>query len=61
VTTAAGDGGPAQVWQRRPFGQLYNPASGRCLDAFEQRVDEGTPLHLWDCHDGDSQRVIAPA
>ena len=55
------NGTGAQVWQGRPLGQLYNPASGRCLDAFEQKVAEGTPLHIWDCHAGDSQRVVPPA
>nr|WP_299060101.1 RICIN domain-containing protein [uncultured Actinomyces sp.] len=23
--------------------------AGKCLDIFEQRNENGTPIHLWDC------------
>merc|ERR1712032_338360 len=35
---------------------VVNPRSRKCLDIKEKRTDNGTPLHIWDCHDGPSQK-----
>jgi hypothetical protein len=49
---------PAQQFLPRADGSLYNPMSGRCVDASEMTT--GTRLYLWDCNQTNPQRWTIP-
>ncbi len=49
----------SQQWLPTATGAFYNPVSGHCLDVAQGRIDNGTPLQLWDCHQGNAQRWSA--
>jgi len=46
----------AQVWIPESNGQLYNPASGKCLDDTNYG-GSGTQLQIWDCTANDAAQV----
>lgn len=50
---------PAQQFLPRADGSIYNPASGRCVDA--SSMTSGTQLYLWDCNRTNPQRWTIPA
>lgn len=50
---------PAQQFLPRADGSLYNPVSGRCVDA--GNMQSGTQLYLWDCNATNPQRWAIPA
>ncbi|WP_285545765.1 ricin-type beta-trefoil lectin domain protein [Streptomyces lavendulae] len=50
---------PAQQFLPRADGSLYNPVSGRCVDA--SNMETGTQLYLWDCNATNPQRWTIPA
>lgn len=50
---------PAQQFLPRADGSLYNPVSGRCVDA--SNMQTGTQLYLWDCNATNPQRWTIPA
>ncbi|KJY37336.1 ricin-type beta-trefoil lectin domain protein [Streptomyces katrae] len=45
---------PAQQFLPRADGSLYNPVSGRCVDASD--MNNGTRPYLWDCNRTNPQR-----
>lgn len=49
-------GTPNQQWQALANGNLYHPASKRCLDRNNNTLANGTQLHLWGCATVDAQR-----
>ncbi|WP_328940565.1 ricin-type beta-trefoil lectin domain protein [Streptomyces sp. NBC_00250] len=61
--TSLGNGTPLQIWSCngsanqkwyfRADGSIYNPASGRCVDA-----PGGNTLQLWDCNQTRPQRLM---
>lgn len=50
---------PAQQFLPRADGSLYNPVSGRCVDA--SAMTNGTQPYLWDCNRTNPQRWTIPA
>ncbi|MFD4764238.1 alkaline phosphatase family protein [Streptomyces sp. NPDC058439] len=54
------DGTPAQTWQPKTNGSLFNPASGRCLTVPGPNIANGTPAELRDCDGTTSQKWIVP-
>jgi len=54
---------PQQLWffiggfkSNAAWGELWNSADGRCLDAVAPGDSNGTPLQVWDCSGADNQR-----
>jgi hypothetical protein len=41
-------GNTAQQWVLRSDGSIFNPPSGRCLDASGRGTANGTPMIIWD-------------
>ncbi|HEX6232807.1 MAG TPA: ricin-type beta-trefoil lectin domain protein [Jiangellaceae bacterium] len=56
--TCNGTGG--QKWIARTDGSLFNPRSGRCLDAESGSSANGTRLIIWNCHGKANQRWVVP-
>ncbi|MBV1855819.1 ricin-type beta-trefoil lectin domain protein [Catellatospora tritici] len=54
VRTLACSAGASQQWLKQADESLFNPWSGRCLDA--PGTADGTRLQLWDCNHGAAQR-----
>ncbi|MEN1960513.1 PQQ-dependent sugar dehydrogenase [Luteimonas sp. MJ246] len=54
--------GTGQRWVLRQDGALYNPGSGRCVDAASAASHRNTvQLRLWDCNGGAGQRFFPTA
>jgi hypothetical protein len=48
----------AQRWTATSDGELRS-GTGRCLDVWAARTDNGARLATWDCHGGANQRFVA--
>jgi hypothetical protein len=53
-------GTEGQKWLSRPDRTLFNPRSGRCLDAKGASSASGTQLIIWNCHSNTNQRWLLP-
>ncbi|MDI6103025.1 ricin-type beta-trefoil lectin domain protein [Actinoplanes sp. NEAU-A12] len=53
------NGTPAQQWQQRPNGTLYQVNNDRCIDT--PTSSNGARLYLHACHGGDNQKWAIPA
>jgi hypothetical protein len=54
------NGTDGQKWLSRPDRTLFNPRSGRCLDAKGASSASGTQLIIWNCHSNTNQRWLLP-
>jgi hypothetical protein len=75
LTTDTGNGGPIQLtpclgWKSQQWlfqhsktgsVQLYNPASGRCVDTPNSSTASGVALQLYDCNSSVAQQFSPPA
>lgn len=52
---------PAQTWQPRADGSLFNPMSGRCLDVPNGNPADGTQLWIYDCNGTPAQTWFVAA
>jgi len=43
----------------KPVVQLVSRRSGKCLDVFAEKSDNGTAVQLYDCHNGQNQQFRA--
>ena len=50
-------GGLNQQWRLRSDGSVFNPLTGRCLDATRHGTAKATPLQIWDCNGNPSSRA----
>ncbi len=47
---------PTQQWKHLPDGQFQNVQTGKCLAVREDSSENGTVLHIWDCHPGQTEK-----
>ncbi|WP_399497095.1 RICIN domain-containing protein [uncultured Actinomyces sp.] len=43
-------------WKRLPDGQFQNVQTGKCLAVREDSSENGTVLHIWDCHPRQTEK-----
>lgn len=43
-------------WKHLPDGQFQNVQTGKCLAVREDSSENGTVLHIWDCHPGQTEK-----
>ncbi|WP_432827566.1 ricin-type beta-trefoil lectin domain protein [Dactylosporangium sp. CA-092794] len=51
IQVAKCSGNLAQQFRLRGDGTIYSPYANKCLDVWDNRQDDGTPLILWPCKD----------
>lgn len=48
-------GTASQQWTQTTAGEVHS-SSGKCMDVFGPRTDDGATVGLWSCHGADNQR-----